>query len=130
MCWNDKLDLYVILIFFNILTHFLSLVLGILMSAVSLIVLRYRHPNRERPIRIPIAIPILFIIILSILIIASAITDIENIGTSLILLSTAIPAYVFGVMWKNKPASFNRQYNSFALLLQKLFHVVHDEHRD
>jgi L-type amino acid transporter 5 len=108
----------------------LIILTGILLAAVGLIVLRYKHPNRERPIKIPLIIPIIFIIILVILIVASAITDLENIKTSLILLGTAVPAYVFGVMWKKKPKSFNRQYNSFALTLQKLFHVVHDEHTD
>ncbi len=100
------------------------------MAAVGLIVLRYKHPDRQRPIKIPLPIPIIFIIILVILIVASAITDLENIKTSLLLLGTAIPAYIFGVMWKKKPNSFNRQYNSFAITLQKLFHVVHEEHSD
>ncbi len=100
------------------------------MTAVGLIVLRYKHPDRERPIKIPLPIPIIFITILVILILASAVTDIDNIKTSLILLGTAVPGYIFGVVWKKKPESFNRQYNSFAITLQKLFHVVHDEHSD
>jgi amino acid transporter len=100
------------------------------LAAIGLIVLRYKHPNRERPIKVPLPIPILFIIILVILIVASALTDLENISTSLLLLATAIPAYIFGVGWKRKPDSFNRRYNSFAIILQKLFHVVHDEHID
>ncbi|CAF0723956.1 unnamed protein product [Adineta ricciae] len=102
----------------------------ILLAAVGLIVLRYKHPDRERPIKIPLLIPILFITVLVVLIGASAVTDLENIKTSLTLLGTAVPAYVFGVMWKKKPASFNRKYNSFAITLQRLFHVVHDEHTD
>jgi len=102
----------------------------ILLAAVGLIVLRYKHPDRERPIKIPLPIPILFNIILVVLIVASAITDPENISTSLLLLATAIPAYLFGVVWKKKPSGFNRQYNSFAITLQKVFHVVHDEHID
>jgi len=100
------------------------------LAAVGLIVLRYKHPDRQRPIKIPLPIPIIFIIILVILIVASAITDLENIKTSLLLLGTAVPAYIFGVMWKKKPNSFNRQYNSFAITLQKLFHVVHEQHSD
>jgi amino acid transporter len=95
-----------------------------------LIVLRYKHPDRERPLKVPLVIPILFIAILVVLIVASALTDLENIRSSLLLLATAIPAYIFGVMWKKKPKSFNRQYNSFAIMLQKIFHVVHDEHTD
>ncbi|CAF1274345.1 unnamed protein product [Rotaria sordida] len=102
----------------------------ILLTAVGLIVLRYKHPDRERPIKIPIIIPIIFIIILITLIGASAITDVENIKTSLILLASAIPAYIFGVVWDKKPDSFNRKYNSFAIALQKIFHVVHEEHTD
>ena len=97
---------------------------------MGLIVLRYKYPNRERPITIPLIIPILFIAILVVLIVASAVTDPENIRTSLVLLATAIPAYVFGVVWKKKPKGFTRRYNSFALILQKIFHVVHDEHTD
>ncbi|CAF0820720.1 unnamed protein product [Rotaria sp. Silwood1] len=100
----------------------------ILLAAVGLIVLRYKHPNRERPIKVPLIVPIIFITILIILIVASALTDLENISTSLLLLATAIPAYIFGVMWKKKPSNFNRRYNSFAIMLQKLFHVIHDEH--
>jgi L-type amino acid transporter 5 len=100
------------------------------LAAIGLIVLRYKHPDRERPLKVPIVIPIIFIAILVILIVASALTDLENITTSVLLLATAIPAYVFGVMWKKKPKSFNRKYNSFALILQKVFHVVHDEHTD
>ena len=72
----------------------------------------------------------IFIIALVILIVASALTDLDNILTSLLLLGTALPAYIFGVIWKRKTKSFNRQYYSFAYVLQKLFHVVHDEHVD
>ncbi|CAF3259518.1 unnamed protein product [Rotaria socialis] len=102
----------------------------ILLASVGLIVLRYKHPDRERPLKVPLFIPICFISILVILIVASALTDLENISTSLLLLATAIPAYIFGVVWKNKPSSFNRRYNTFAMSLQKLFHVIHDEHND
>ena len=97
---------------------------------MGLVILRYKDPDRERPIRVPLPIPILFITILVILIGASAKNDPENIRTSLMLLATAIPAYVFGVMWKNKPSSLMQRYNSFAILLQKVFHVVHEEHTD
>ena len=100
------------------------------MAAVALIVLRYKHPDRERPLKVPLPIPIIFIAILVVLIVASALTDRQNITTSIMLLTTAVPAYIFGVMWKNKPKEFNRKYNAFALMLQKVFHVVHDEHTD
>ncbi|CAF0935948.1 unnamed protein product [Didymodactylos carnosus] len=102
--------------------------IGILLASVALIVLRYTQPDVVRPIRIPLFVPILFILILIVLIVASAWTDSENITTSLILLSTAIPGYIIGVMWKKKPTSFTKQYNSFARTLQKLFFVVTDEH--
>lgn len=95
-----------------------------------MIVLRFKDPNRERPIKVPLVIPIIFIIILVILIVISALTDVENISTSLLLLATAIPAYIIGVVWKRKPKSLVRQYNSFAIMLQKVFHVVHDHHTD
>ena len=75
-------------------------------------------------------IPVIFIIILVILIVISALTDIENISTSILLLATAVPGYVFGVVWKRKPKSLIRRYNSFAIMLQKVFHVVHDQHTD
>lgn len=112
----------------TVLFSMMFLFQGILMAAVSLIVLRYKHPDRERPIKVPLIIPIIFIGVLLVLIIGSAITDVQNIKTSILLLATAVPAYIFGVMWKKKPKSFNQRYNSFAITLQKLFHVVHDEH--
>ncbi|CAF0931525.1 unnamed protein product [Didymodactylos carnosus] len=102
--------------------------IGILCASIALIVLRYTQPDVPRPMRVPLIVPILFIFILVVLIVASAVTDSENITTSLILLSTAIPGYVIGVMWKKKPKSFTKKYNSFATTLQKLFFVVPDEH--
>jgi amino acid transporter len=123
--WICKYD------FIEFLTlHIIYGCIGILLAAVGLIVLRYKDPDRERPMKIPLPIPIIFITILVVLIVASAVTDVENIKTSLLLLATAIPVYIFGVLWKKKPNSFNRKYNSFAITLQKLFHVVHDEHND
>lgn len=100
------------------------------MTAVGLVVLRLKDPDRARPIKIPIPIPIIFILILLTLVGASILTDLDNILTSLILLGTAVPAYIFGVLWKKKPKSFVHQYNSFSITLQKLFHVVHEEHTD
>ncbi|CAF2344011.1 unnamed protein product [Rotaria sp. Silwood2] len=102
----------------------------ILLTVVGLIVLRYKHPNRERPIKVHLIVPIVFISILVILIVASALNDIENISTSLFLLTTAIPVYMFRVMWKKKPSNFNRRYNLFAIMLQKLFHLIRDEHNE
>jgi solute carrier family 7 (L-type amino acid transporter), member 5 len=100
------------------------------LTGFGLIVLRFKDPDRERPIKIPLAIPIIFVTSLIVLVFASILTDMDNIKTSLMLLGTAVPVYTFGVLWKNKPSSFNRRYNSFAYLLQKLFHVVHEEHTE
>ncbi|CAF4058375.1 unnamed protein product [Rotaria sordida] len=102
----------------------------ILLTVVGLIVLRYKHPNRERPIKVPLIISIVFISILIILIVTSVLNDLENISTSLFLLTTTIPTYMFCVMWKKKPSDFNCRYNSFVIMLQKLFHIIYDEHNE
>ena len=68
----------------------MCLLIGILLAAVGLIVLRYKDPDRKRPIKIPLIIPIIFITALVILIVASALTDLDNILTSLMLLGTAV----------------------------------------
>ena len=103
---------------------------GILFAGVGLIILRYRHPDRERPIKISLPIPILFVGILVVLISTSAVTDVDNVITSVKLVGTAVPAYIFGVLWKKKPTNFNRRYNSYARALQKIFHVILEEHVD
>ncbi|CAF3802891.1 unnamed protein product [Rotaria sordida] len=97
----------------------------ILSTVVSLIVLHYKHPNRERPIKV-----LLIISILIILIVTSVLNDLENISTSLFLLTTTIPTYMFCVMWKKKPSDFNCRYNSFVIMLQKLFHIIYNEHNE
>jgi amino acid transporter len=104
--------------------------IGILLTVVGLLILRCKDPHRERPLKIPLCIPYVFIIILTLLIGASAITDMENLSRSLLMLFTALPAYCFGVLWKKKPSGFTRHYDSFALTLQKLFQVVHDKHEE
>ena len=112
----------------NIISNSFDRFLGILFASVGLIILRFKDPDRERPFRVHMAVPIIFIVILCLLIVASAWEDPDNVRTSLILLATAIPAYIFGVMWEKKPANMMSRYHKVALILQKVFHVVHDTH--
>ena len=59
----------------------------------------------------PLIIPILFLLCMLYLVVVPLIIRPTTVGVGLVLvLCTGTPAYLFGVMWKNKPQSLMKLY--------------------
>ena len=86
--------------------------------------LRWKHPELERPIKVNLAFPIIFILMtLAITILPMMQQPVETaIGFAMIL--SAIPVYFIFIKWKSKPASIQKLLASFNNKIQQLFIVV------
>jgi len=86
--------------------------------------LRWKHPDWNRPIKVHLFFPIIYVIAsIFITIVPMVASPVETgIGTAIIL--TGVPVYFIFVYWKNKPAFFKNMLASLTLALQTLFVVV------
>ena len=86
--------------------------------------LRWKHPELERPIKVNLAFPIIFILMtLAITILPMIQQPVETaIGFAMIL--SAIPVYFIFIKWKSKPAPVQNLLASVNNKIQQLLIVI------
>merc|ERR1711953_459759 len=98
--------------------------LSIGLGALCVPVLRYQHPEWDRPIKVNLIFPILYIIAsIMITVVPMAASPLNTaIGTGMIL--TGVPVYFLFIYWKNKPAIIKRILGFVTEFLQKILIVL------
>lgn len=81
---------------------------SILASIGALLYLRYHEPERERPIKVHLALPILFFVICLFLVLLPFYVSPMEAGMGIIITLTGIPVYMLTIYWKSKPRTYNR----------------------
>ncbi|KAI3382070.1 hypothetical protein SNEBB_005969 [Seison nebaliae] len=99
------------------------------LSIIALLVTRYRSPNDDRPIRIWIGLPILFLITCTFIVITSVIESPRDCGMGLLIMLAGIPIYILmRIVQKSK---YQKKYDHVATVvdqvIQKTFLTVYDE---
>ncbi|XP_013409620.1 Y+L amino acid transporter 2 isoform X2 [Lingula anatina] len=102
-------------------------VLIVFMSVTGLLYLRYREPNAVRPIKVSLWIPISFVLMCFVLLVLPLIFEAKECLIGILIMSTGIPVYWLGVLWKRKPKSFLNLTASFTILVQKMFMAVQED---
>ncbi|XP_050295873.1 Y+L amino acid transporter 2 [Anthonomus grandis grandis] len=113
----------------QLLIHYCTIVetFFVTLSVSGVLYLRWKYPKMERPIKIHISVPIIFIIICIFLLILPIIeSPLILLGGVLITLS-GVPVYYFGIMQDKKPEKFNRFMRAMTVLCQKVFLSAHEE---
>jgi len=93
----------------------------ILVSLSGLLYLRYKRPNMERPIKLNLAIPIIFVVICSFLVFMPLYVRPIEVGMGLLITASGIPVYMLCVHWKNKPEWAKNILAQTTGVSQKLF---------
>ncbi|KAL6421239.1 hypothetical protein ACFW04_013658 [Cataglyphis niger] len=96
-------DIFVLIPYCSIVESFF-----IMISVAGILWLRYKRPNMERPIKVPLWIPILFVALCAFLVIVPCYERPYELGMGILITMSGIPAYFFGVAWKNKPIWFQK----------------------
>nr|AKN21452.1 slc7a-8 [Schmidtea mediterranea] len=97
------------------------------MAVSCLIYLRIKCPNLPRSFKLPLVLPIMFLLLdlfIGILTVYEKPTD-SLIGVAIIALG--IPIYIIFVVWKSKPKSVTNLTESLTIYIQKTFLVVPEE---
>ncbi|XP_046549451.1 large neutral amino acids transporter small subunit 1-like [Haliotis rubra] len=90
---------------------------------VVLLYLRWKKPTVKRPIKVPLIIPIVELILSVVLICLSIYKKPKELGLCLGIVAVGIPVYFIFIMWKSKPKSFVRFMDRSTLFLKTLLNV-------
>lgn len=89
--------------------------------------LRWKHPEWERPIKVNLIWPILYIIAtVFITVIPMYASPIET-GIGIAIILTGVPVYFIFIYWKNKPAFVQKMSGSATSFIQKMLVVLPKE---
>lgn len=91
-----------------------------LLGVSTLIALRYKMPNLPRPLRIPLIIPIIYLLFTLILITLPVVTQPVEAAIGVFIVLLGLPAYYLTVRWRNKPKRYQDCIDKFNILIQKL----------
>nr|XP_012136967.1 PREDICTED: large neutral amino acids transporter small subunit 1-like [Megachile rotundata] len=100
------------------------------LSVSGLLWLRYKSPDRERPIRVSIAFPIIFFIICAFLVTLPCYVSPWEVGVAVIIILSGIPVYWIFIHWKQKPKLLVRTSHNLNMMCAKLFMCVQEEKSD
>lgn len=106
--------------------------LAIGVATAGLIFLRYRMPpsKYERPIKVNLIFPIIFIGGCIFLVVFPFIVNPIDMAIGLGIMLTSVPVYYIFIAWKSKPAGVQEFIKSSTFNLQKVLLVVPTEKRD
>ncbi|XP_051836424.1 large neutral amino acids transporter small subunit 2 isoform X2 [Antechinus flavipes] len=91
------------------------------------IVLRWKQPNIERPIKISLLFPVIYLLFWAFLLVFSLWSEPVVCGIGLAIMMTGVPVYFLGVYWQHKPQCFTDFIASLTLVSQKLCVVVYPQ---
>lgn len=91
-------DIYVLITYCSIVeSTFITLSVG------AVLYFRWKFPRKERPIRVPLWVPIFFCLICVGLVVVPCYVAPYEVGMGIAITLTGIPFYYIGVVWKKKP---------------------------
>ncbi|XP_039290058.1 large neutral amino acids transporter small subunit 1 [Nilaparvata lugens] len=99
----------------------------LLLSVSGLLWLRYKKPNMHRPIKVSLIVPVTFVILCIFLVIFPVFSAPYEVLMGVLITLTGIPAYYFGVVWKEKPSWFTNALDGTTAFVQKLFMSAKEE---
>lgn len=76
--------------------------------------LRYTQPDLERPIKVHLFWPYLYIVCTLFIVIVPCVADPYGTGLGICIILTGVPVYLFFIAWKNKPLWFQRAISKFT----------------
>jgi len=86
--------------------------------------LRWKHPEWNRPLKVNLIFPVLYIIATIFITIVPMMAKPKETGIGTVIILTGAPVYFVLVAWKNKPLLIRKFLGAVTVGLQKLFVVV------
>ncbi|XP_011188010.1 Y+L amino acid transporter 2 [Zeugodacus cucurbitae] len=115
-------DVYVLITYSSIVESFF-----IMLSVSAVLYFRYTRPDMERPIKVSLWIPAVFVVICAFLVVVPVYVAPYEVGMGVLITVIGVPFYYVGVVWKNKPKLLQSAINHFTYACQKMFMTAKEE---
>lgn len=99
-------------------------------SIAALLWLRYKKPNLPRPIRVNTALPVLFFVVCTFLVLLPCIESPYETGIGAAITLSGIPVYMVTIYWKSKPLIYRKAIDAFTKMIQGLTISVEGDEKD
>lgn len=86
----------------------------------TLLALRFSKPDIERPLKVPLVIPIVYLLFTAALLILPLWTSPWEAAIGVCIMLTGLPAYYLTAKWERKPKFYQRTIDRFNMVVQKL----------
>lgn len=100
------------------------------MAVCALPYLRWKHPELNRPIKVHLIWPALYILCSIFVTVLPCFADPMGTGLGAIIILTGVPVYALFIGWKSKPVFIKNAIDSFTITIQKLLLVVQADKSD
>lgn len=101
--------------------------LAIAVSIIVLLYFRWTRPNMDRPIKVHIVWPIIYLVCSVFVVILPMYYSPVETGIGLLIIASGIPVYIIFVYWENKPKVVLNFIDNWTIRLQKLLLCVPEE---
>ncbi|XP_077988839.1 Y+L amino acid transporter 2-like [Glandiceps talaboti] len=120
----------------NTLINYVSFVdwLSTGIAVVGMLWLRYKQPELHRPIKLPLFVPIIFILMTIFLVVIPFYTEPVSSGIGLLIMFAGLPLHFLGVLYKRtRPKTMKKVLDSMTWFSQMFFQISEtdwDNHKD
>lgn len=119
MCYLISKDMYKLMNYVGFVNWF-----AIAMAVVALLVFRKTRPNADRPVKVWLGWPIIYIVFSIFLTVLPIWASPVESGLGILVILSGVPVYFVCIVWKNKPKSFNNLIDNLTIAIQKTLIVA------
>lgn len=94
------------------------------LAVSTMLALRYKLPELDRPLKVSLLVPILYLIFSALFIILPIWTAPVEAAIGVLIVLTGVPAYYLTAHWSTKPAGYQKAMDSFNRFTQMLTYSV------
>ncbi|KAG6462811.1 hypothetical protein O3G_MSEX013480 [Manduca sexta] len=101
-----------------------------LCSVAGLLWMRHTLPQKMRPIRVNLILPIVFLITCTFLVIFCFFENPIKVGIGIAFIALGVPIYLIFIQWSNKPKWLQSACNSFNITCSKMFLCIPEDSKE
>lgn len=110
---------------FRLINYFSQILwLSVVASIAALLWLRHSQPDLPRPIRVNLALPIIFIVLCMVLVLLPSFTEPMNLVVGCAITLSGVPVYYACIRWRNKPKLYSRMSRGCERFCQLMFNTI------
>ncbi|KAH8377454.1 hypothetical protein KR093_005585 [Drosophila rubida] len=110
---------------YELINYFSSVLwLSVVASIAGMLWLRHKKPNLPRPIKVHLALPIIFMTICVTLVLLPNFKEPTNLLIGIAITLAGIPFYFVCIAWKDKPRCYGRISNGMVNLCRAIFNTT------